>query len=40
MRFERVPVLLAGAVPFTEAEAEAEQLGDDIREAARRLTDP
>lgn len=36
VRFERVAALPAGAVPFTEAEAG--QLGDDIHEAARRIT--
>lgn len=36
VRFERVATLPAGAVAFTEAEAE--QLGDDIHEAARRIT--
>jgi len=35
VRFERVAALPAGAVPFTEAEAE--QLGDDVHEAARRI---
>ena len=38
VRFVLASLLPAGAVPFTEAEAE--QLGDDIREAARCLTDP
>jgi|JI10StandDraft_1071094.scaffolds.fasta_scaffold03174_11 hypothetical protein len=36
VRFAPAPLLPTGAVPFTEAEAE--QLGDDIHEAARRLT--
>ena len=36
VRFERVATLPAGAVAFTEAEAE--QLGDDIQEATRRIT--
>lgn len=35
VRFVPVTALPAGAVPFTEVEAE--QLGDDIHEAARRL---
>ena len=38
VRFVLASLLPAGAVPFTEAEAV--QLGDDIHEAARRLTDP
>lgn len=35
VRFVPAPMLPAGAVPFTDAEAQ--QLGDDIHEAARRL---
>jgi hypothetical protein len=38
VRFVPASLLPAGAVPFTEAEAE--QLGDDIHEAARRRTEP